>query len=140
MVKKILLTASVVIIIAIVAVYFVYNKPHRSTGVAEVAVTAQSLVSTYNENESEANTKFLDKVVEVKGKVKEVIEQDDSFILLLGDESSMSSVSCTLDHESDSVAYGLKPGDEVVVRGICTGFLMDVVIVNCKVVSDVPEM
>lgn len=140
MVKKVLLGASVAVIIAIVAMYFVYNKPHRSTGVAEVTVTAQSLVSAYNENETEANTKFLDKVVEVKGKVKEVIEQDNSFILLLGDESSMSSVSCTLDHKTDSVAYGLKPGDEVVVRGLCTGFLMDVVMVNCKVVGDTPEM
>ena len=140
MLKKILFAAIAVTVTISVAMYFVYNKPHKATDVAEVTLTAQSLVSAFDQNETEANAKFLDKVIEVKGKVKEVIEQDDSFILLLGDESSMSSVSCTLDHKSDSVAYGLKPGDEVVVRGICTGFLMDVVLVNCKVLNDAQKI
>ncbi len=140
MLKKILFAAIAVAVTVSIALYFVYNKPHRSTDVAEVTLTAQSLVSAFDQNETEANTKFLDKVIEVEGRVKEVIEQGDSFILLLGDESSMSSVSCTLDHESDSVAYGLKPGDEVVVRSICTGFLMDVILVNCKVLNDAQKI
>jgi hypothetical protein len=136
MLKKILLVALIIVVMAGVALFFVYNKEHRTADVADVSLDAVSLVSAFSENEEEANEKFLDKVIEVSGKVKEVIEQGDSYIVLIGDETSINSVSCTLDPAADSVAYGLQAGDQIVVRGICTGFLMDVVLVNCKVLDE----
>jgi hypothetical protein len=135
MLKKILIVALIIVVMAGVALFFVYNKEHRTADVADASLDASSLVNAFSENEEEANGQFLDKVIEVTGKVKEVIEQGDSYIVLLGDETSMNSVSCTLDPAADSVAYGLQAGDKIVVRGICTGFLMDVVLVNCKVLD-----
>ncbi|HEX5172435.1 MAG TPA: hypothetical protein VFW11_24835 [Cyclobacteriaceae bacterium] len=140
MLKKTLVIVGIAIVMCIVALYFVYNRPHRSVSVADTSMTAQSLVAAFDQNEIDANDRFLDKIIEVKGKVKEVIKQDDSFILLLGDEQLPGSVSCTLDQAQDSVAYGLKAGDSVVVRGICTGFLMDVILINCKVVNESTQM
>jgi len=136
MLRKVILVVGIVCILLVVAMLFVYNKPHQSVDKADELVDAKTLVTAFDENEEDANKRFLDKVLEVKGKVKEVIEQENTYILLLGDDGLFSGVSCTLAPEQDSVAYGLKAGDEVVVRGICTGFLLDVVLVNCKVVNE----
>ena len=131
-----MIAAGVVFLIAAIAIFFVYNKPHRTADKADESVDAGTLLTAFDKSEEEANKRFLDKVIEVKGKVREVIEQEDSYVLMLGEEGSFNGISCTLDQEQDSVAFGLKAGDEVVVRGICTGFLLDVVLINCKVISD----
>lgn len=136
MIKKILVAVIIIAVLAVVAFIAVYNKPHQSTDDVDKEVTAIELIKAFDNNEAQANETYLDKVIEVKGKVRQVIEQENSFIVLLGDDSSlMSGVSCTLDNKDDSVAYGLKAGDELVVRGICTGYLLDVVLVNCKIIN-----
>jgi len=136
MVKKILVAVIIVAVLAAVAFIAVYNKPHQSVDNVDTEVTAIQLIEAFDNNEVVANETYLDKVIEVKGKVRQVLKQQNSFVVLLGDDSSlMSGVSCTLDNKDDSLAYGLKPGDELVIRGICTGYLLDVVLINCKIVN-----
>jgi hypothetical protein len=134
--KKLFISAVVIAVLIGVGIYLMYNKPHRSTDTADESIDAETLVTAFDQNENDANKRFLDKVLEVKGRVKEVAKQDNGYVLLLGEEGSIASVSCTLNPEQDAVAFGLKAGDEVVVRGICTGFLLDVVLINCSVVTD----
>src|SRR5690606_11014005 len=94
------------------------------------------LITAFEEDERQANDKYLGKVVEVHGTVTEVIEKQNSFVLLLGDTTNVSRVSCTLDGEQDSMAYGLRAGDALTLRGICSGRLLDVVLVDCKIVPN----
>jgi hypothetical protein len=138
MIKKILGGILVVLVLGIGAVYFVFNKPHASVDRPDFLVSASELITAFEEDEGEANDKYLGKVVEVKGTVTEVIEKQNSFVLLLGDTATVSRVSCTLEGEQDSMAYGLRAGDELTLRGICSGRLLDVVLVECKIVPDEP--
>nr|PZN48812.1 MAG: hypothetical protein DIU61_18055 [Bacteroidota bacterium] len=67
-----------------------------------------------------------------------MIQKPKSFVLMLGDTSTVSRVSCTLEHEQDSMAYGLRAGDALTLRGICSGRLLDVILVDCRIVPDEP--
>lgn len=137
MLKKVIIAAAIVAVLGAVAFVSVYNKPHQSIDNVDHELAAIDLINAFENNEEDANARYLDKVIEVKGKVRQVIEQENSYIILLGDDASlMNGVSCTLDDKDNSVAYGLKAGDDVVIRGICTGFLLDVVLVNCIIVSE----
>ncbi len=136
MIKKILGGMLVVLILGIGAVYFVFNKPHQSVDRPDFLVSAAELITAFEEDERQANDKYLGKVVEVHGTVTEVIEKQNSFVLLLGDTTNVSRVSCTLDGEQDSMAYGLRAGDALTLRGICSGSLLDVVLVDCKIVPN----
>src|SRR5690606_21581140 len=99
----------------------------------EFLVSASELITAFEENERAANDKYLGKVVEVHGTVTEVIEKQNSFVLLLGDTSTVSRVSCTLEGDNDDMAYGLRAGDALTLRGICSGRLLDVVLVDCRI-------
>ena len=134
MVKKIAIIAGIVLLLGIVAVVYVFNKPHASVGNPEHLVVASDLISEFEVNESDANKKYLGKAIEVTGTVTEVMEKDNSFVLLLGDSTALSRVSCTLQGSQDSMAYGLRKGDAVTVRGICSGRLLDVVLIDCNIV------
>jgi hypothetical protein len=138
MIKKILGGIAIVIILGIAAVYFVFNKPHRSVDKPDLLVSASELINDFEADERAANKKYLGKVLEVRGTVTEVIEKQNSFVLLLGDTSTVSRVSCTLEDEQDSMAYGLRAGDALTLRGICSGRLLDVVLVDCRIVPNEP--
>ncbi|MFO7258141.1 MAG: hypothetical protein DIU61_010615 [Bacteroidota bacterium] len=138
MIKKILGGIFVVLLLGIGAVYFVFNKPHPSVDKPDMLVSASELIMAFEEDERAANGKYVGKVLEVSGTIAEVIEKQNSFVLLLGDTSTVSRVSCTLEHEQDSMAYGLRAGDALTLRGICSGRLLDVILVDCRIVPDEP--
>ena len=65
------LFAGLVVTIAAIAVYFYVNKPHRSVREEKaLRVSADSLFQAFQANEAEANTKYLNQVIVVSGKVK----------------------------------------------------------------------
>ena len=122
-------------VLGIVGVVYVFNKPHASVGSPEYLVAANDLIAEFEHNESAANKKYVGRAVEVNGRVAEVMQKENAFLILLGDSTFVSRVSCTLQDTGDDMAYGLRKGDPLTVRGICTGRLLDVVLVDCNIVQ-----
>lgn len=136
MIKKFLWVGGFFAMAAIIGILYVFNKPHAAVGRPDFTVSAKELINEFEQDENAANKKYLDKVIEVTGTLTDVVKKEDSFVLLLGDTTSFSNVNCTLDVQHDSIAYGVQPGDQVTVKGICTGRLLDVVLVDCNIVHN----
>ena len=105
--------------------YRLYNKPHRSASTENaVAVAAADLVKEYEKSEADANKKYLDKAIQVTGRVADTAsnQQNKRVITLQG--SDLSGVQCTLLENNNSI----KAGDTITVTGFCTGYLTDVII------------
>lgn len=123
--KKWLITASILVVVAVAAFYYVMNKPHRSV-VDETAlsVSAEALFQSFQENETDANAKYLNNVLQVEGIVKSAeTNTDGKVVIVLETGDSMFGVNCTMDKETN-----VKEGDKIILKGICTGYLADVVI------------
>lgn len=114
--------------------FYMYNKPHQNMSKAktEIALSATQLFSDFELNESKANTTYLDKIVEVEGIVKE-INTDESGLtsITLEGGSDMFGVVCQMDNLSKHKRTEFKTGESVKFKGICTGVLMDVLLVRC---------
>ncbi len=123
MVTKLLLAALAVVVAT--GVYFYINKPHRSVRDEEaVRISADSLFQAFASNEADANSKYLNKVILVAGTVASVeTNTEGNTVIVLETGDLMFGVNCTLT-EPASPAVGQK----VVLRGICTGYLADVII------------
>lgn len=128
----------VIILLALAAggtgAYYLYNKPAEKTvtRAAELEVTAEKLFSDYSAHEEKANGKYLNKVLLVSGTVSMIDESDKNnitYTLSTGDP--MGGVICT--SERAGLKKTVKAGDLVKVKGICTGLLMDVVLVKCSI-------
>jgi hypothetical protein len=135
MVKKILFALIILAIGGGLFWKFVWNKSHTDTAVAtsDVVITPQSLLEAFNTDETKANATYLDKIVEIKGKVSSINtpEKGSSFTLDTGDP--MSGVIC--EFETADGAQGIAAGQEVTVKGFCTGKLSDIVLSRCTVVK-----
>jgi hypothetical protein len=127
--KKFFLFAVPIIIIVGAAIgWYQFNKPQRDVAdLSAQQVMAANLFKEFSTNETAANKMYLNKALEVTGKVLEVKRTPQArqqVILDSGDP--MFGIACTLDQP----AQNLKTGDQVTIKGICTGYLNDVILIN----------
>ena len=116
-------------IISAVVFYKTWYMPHRDVKEEKgIEVTAQSIMDSYSADEKKANTLYLDKAIQVTGVVSEVSKNTaGKTVVTLKTNDPMGGIRCTMKED----AANFKTGDTVTIKGICTGYLMDVTIIDC---------
>lgn len=107
-------------------VYYLNNKPHRDVTTEQgIQVTAQQIFDAFMTDETEANRKYLNKAIQVTGEVAEATKnQDNKRVVLLKTTDPVFGVNCTFKNDPGE----LQAGSMITFKGICTGFISDVVI------------
>lgn len=122
-----------IVAIAAIGAYIgktMYDKPLSSTAdvKTDLQIDAATLFTEFDQNEQSANDKYNDKAIAVKGVVQGITtEGDKTTVMLKGGD--MGGVSCEMQDNTGVAA--LKEGDAVSIKGVCTGYLTDVVLVRC---------
>jgi hypothetical protein len=134
--KKILLFILFIGLAGAIAGWYYYNKPIGSLKDVDAAfqISSDSLFAAYEMDEAAANSKFLDKTIEVYGKILAVNTDTSGLSLTLQTGSDMFGVICKLEDKS-LPETNFSIGQQIRLKGQCTGFLMDVVLVRCSVVE-----
>ena len=101
---------------------------------ADIQITAQDLLSKFETNEEEANTLYLDKILLVSGLVDEIKADSATVSIYLKNKESLSGVICGFN-KSEIDMNEIKKGDQVKIKGICSGYLLDVVLNKCSIVK-----
>jgi hypothetical protein len=106
--------------------YYIWNKPARDvTNETGIKITAVAIFDSFNTNEQSANAHFLNKAVEVTGKVSEVKKnQAGQTVVYLQSSDPMFGVNCTFKQDPGTV----NKGSTITFKGICTGYLSDVIL------------
>jgi hypothetical protein len=124
-------------IIALLIAYKTYHKPHRdiSKAKADHEISADDLYDAYALDEAASDVKFLGKVISVTGEIETVtVDQEGSTVIMLNAASAMmGGVSATMAAGSTSGDADFSAGDRIAVKCMCTGMLMDVILVDCTV-------
>ena len=83
MIKKIVLILAVIGLVAAFIGYKMYNKPHVDTSVTPMMsdLTTEALITAFKENESEANAKYLDRMIGVTGKIISIKSENNKTII-----------------------------------------------------------
>jgi hypothetical protein len=113
-----------------VMAYRIWNAPHRDVREEDgIEVTAQGIVYAYVANEKQADSLYLDNAIEVIGEISEISKnQQDKTIIVLKTNDPMAGIRCTMKEE-----IAVKVGDKIKIKGKCTGYLMDVTLVDCYI-------
>lgn len=121
-----------VFVIAIVIGVTMYNKPHLDVAKTTVdyQLTAKNLLNEFVLDETIADTKFANTVIEVTGVIVETVtDSNKKSIVLKGKEAN---VICQLNDQIKMDLFTkLNTGQSITIKGQCAGFLMDVMLVNC---------
>ena len=135
--KKIVYSIFIILISALGFGFYLYNKPHRGIGDEQPAfkLKAETLISEYDTDETKSNTKYLGKIVEVKGVIAEKLKDKTGNINITLQGPDLSGIGCQFEPNTQDKLERLSEGQVVVIKGICTGVLMDVVLVDCVIVQ-----
>jgi hypothetical protein len=120
---------------AMLLALIMYNKKHTDTAKArpDFVITATALQKEFEDNETAASARYINKILEVSGTITSSVQADSSNLnVSLKTGNDMSSVICTIPNRTDNPEF--KPGNEITLRGECSGFLMDVLMNNCAAV------
>lgn len=126
--KRLLLAALVLALAAGAYVWYVWNQPARNVQDEKaISATAHGIFDAYQANETAANQQYLNKAVAVSGMVSAIKQnQEGKTVVSLTTSDPMFGVQCTMKEPVQ-----LTPNTQVTIKGICTGFLMDVVLIDC---------
>ena len=135
--RKILFTILIIIIGGIATGIYLLNKPRQSIMDSKpVAIlNSEELVMEFESDESKSNNLYLGKVIEVSGIVDQISTDELGVLNITLRGGDLAGVGCQFEKSKDSDSAKPKIGDNLTVKGICTGILMDVVLVDCVIVK-----
>jgi hypothetical protein len=129
--KKIFFIIALAIVAGGAIFLWSWYKPHKTADdqKAVASLTATELFTAFTTDETKANAAYLNQVVEVTG-VLEKIDTGETgqkiYYLATGD--IMGTISCTF---SEGTSFNAALGETVSLKGICDGYLTDVVLKQC---------
>lgn len=126
--KKILIALILIALIGGSVGYYMFTKPLATTDsmTADFTMSAADLLTVFEDDEAAANSKYLDKVITVQGQVEKVETEEGKVTIYLKTDNSMSNVIFQLEDSTTTI----NANEMVTLKGICTGYLMDVVMVR----------
>lgn len=101
-------------IIGFTIIYFTYNKPHKDFNKtpSQFTIESKKLISFYQNNSEDANTKYLDKIILITGTITDLEEN----IIILD-----NGIVCTLD-PSQKIDDQIYMGSKISIKGRCIGY------------------
>jgi len=127
--KKIIFIAAAVMAAAMIYAYTEYNRGVKDLAHVDAKenITSTDLMQQFRKDELIANEKFLGKVVEVQGFIRDVEIDDKGYLtVVLGDSTdAMSGVRCAMDSSHKLTGQELVKGMVVSIKGNFTGYQAD---------------
>lgn len=114
-----------------------YNRTQASTENIDAIIpeSAEYVIEEFIKNEQASGAKYNNKAIIFKGTVKSIELNDSVQTVIIGNNLQESGVICEFEQKASIDLKKLKVGDSVRVKGICTGFLMDIILVRCILVK-----
>ncbi len=107
------------------------NIKHSSP---EFTISTSELTNEFNTNEELANKEYIDKVIEVYGKIKKISTLNNRRTIILESKNAINII-CDLDDTEKTDINTLKINQQLYIKGICKGYLKDVILLNCFIVT-----
>lgn len=127
--KWIFLTGLLLCLVAAAGVYYSYNKPRAGVENKSAAyhLEAAKLYKDFEKDEAAANVQYNGKVLAVTGKIIDIQKGSNELLVIL-EGSDGGGVSCSF---ASPVPQNIPALQSITtIKGRCTGFLMDVNLVD----------
>lgn len=122
-IKRVLMGGLLALIAGAVAVWFIFTEKFTDTSErkADFTVNAMDFLQEFQKNDSLANTKYLEKIITVNGRVSETEAADTTINIKMIDTATDAYIIFAFQQQHLAEAKQLKEGDSVAIKGSCSG-------------------
>ena len=120
-----------------IAIFFLNKESNINVNSVEteIIVNADLLTKHFVVNEKKADNLYRNKAIEIKGNIKSVNFKNNKSTIILYGNNKKHTIICDMEIDLEKKQNYFTPNKEVVIKGICKGFLNDVIILNCIVIN-----
>jgi hypothetical protein len=109
------------------------NKKNYASSKPEIFIESVKLSNAYSNNEKKADKLYTNKLIEVHGSIKEITYLNNRTTIILNGNDNSSGIICDINKSQNKKLAGLQKNQKIHIKGICKGFLKDVVFLNCYI-------
>ena len=134
----IIVVVALLLLFALGSFLYLNFMPEKNINKAKVdhTLSADKLFTEFDNNEAQANKKYMDRIIEVSGNIAEISkDQKGAMVVTLRNKDAFSGVLCTLQEDETKALTNYKVNQPIKIRGVCTGMLMDVVLNKCVIIE-----
>lgn len=106
-----------------------FNKSVKNTE-SEFTISATQLLTEFEQNEKQSDKKYTNKIITIYGNVKNISHLNNRRTIILSSNNN-SSIICDLDDKETIDTNTIKVNQQLYIKGICKGYLKDVILLNC---------
>jgi ABC-type lipoprotein release transport system permease subunit len=112
---------------------FSSSEKNLQNELAERTVSSNDLINAYTINEEKSDRLYTGKIIEVSGFIKEISFLNNRNTIILNSNTETFGVICDINPTQTEKIKLLKKHQKISVKGICKGFLKDVILLNCSI-------
>ena len=115
---------------------YLYNQPQPSlVSTTGIPVTATELYARFYADHLQANTVYLNKVLQVSGQVLTIKNTPHAgSVVILNTGDPLYGVACTLNR-LQSTGRLVQPGEKIIIKGVCSGYISHVMLTNSSLIN-----
>lgn len=136
--KNIIFSILIIVLVFINIKYYILpkfkdsNTPLTNT-VAQHKIASDDLISLFEKDEKKSNKIYAGKVIEVTGVIKEINFLNNRYTIILKSTMNNFGIICDVNEIEKDKLNLLKTNQQIKVKGICKGYLKDVILLNCSI-------
>ncbi len=119
-----------------ILIYANRNMPDTRFIDTHAQLTSNEFVSLFDDNNQPQIQGLVDKAIEVRGVLKKITLKEGRYSLLLTSNLKDRYVLCKMQINQNPNVVELAPGQNVIVKGIFKGVLLDAILLNCIIIDD----
>ncbi len=119
--------------------YSMYNKPHKiiSEQAVDYRVSVDEMIKSFNNDEANANARFIDKVIVLEGTLKSIVASENplSIVMLEGENGQ---ANCEFSNDDLNLSIHQSLGSKVFIKGLFIGYddlLGELQLKKCTIIS-----
>lgn len=108
------------------------NEPlnHKT---ADAVLNSKDLINAFKIDEEKSTDLYAGKILEITGTVHEINYLNNRITLILNNKIDSFGIICDINPIENPKIKKLKKNEKVMIKGICKGFLKDVILLNCSI-------
>lgn len=132
---KILIVSLLVLVIGAGTGIYMFQKAPTDVAKmhAHILIEAEDLLIAFQQNEQEANAIYTGKVIVVSGTIQSLQISANNLNVVLAGDDSFYGINCSFKSDQLNILEGLNEGAIVKVKGLCKGYLDDVMLTQCTI-------
>lgn len=101
--------------------------------VPELVLNSNDLINAYLIDEEKSNNIYAGKIIEVTGYVEETTLLNNRNTIILASKNKSFGIICDINPNFTTEFNQVQKNQKIRVKGICKGFLKDVILLNCSI-------